>query len=130
MGTPRKRGPVVAAVVLALFVVVVVAAYVKSRGVYSADTGPHAAASGGTTVKLFHVEGMHCDGCVNAITDKVKKLDGVQSVEVSLEKHTARVVTEPGKPTAAEIAQVIKDLGYQPEPFDGSAAATTHPASH
>ena len=39
----------------------------------------------------YRVEGMHCDGCVQAITDKLKHVDGVVDCRVSLQEKRADV---------------------------------------
>lgn len=64
-----------------------------------------------TTVLRFAVEGMHCDGCVNAITDTVSRLEGVTACEVSLDEKSAAVtVNDPA--LAAKITEEINALGY------------------
>jgi copper chaperone len=64
-----------------------------------------------TYAVTFDVQGMHCEGCVNAITDKVMKVKGVKSCTVSLDEHSASVVaTSPGQEAAIEAA--ITRLGY------------------
>ena len=35
-----------------------------------------------STTKNFTVEGMHCQGCVNAVTAEVSGVDGVENVDV------------------------------------------------
>ncbi|MSR40474.1 MAG: heavy-metal-associated domain-containing protein [Phycisphaerales bacterium] len=57
------------------------------------------------------VHGMHCEGCVDAITDKVMKIEGVQSCAVSLEKSEADISAAPSLRPAIETA--IKKLGYK-----------------
>lgn len=66
------------------------------------------------TVELrFDVEGMTCDGCVNAINETVKRMDGVIDCEASLEKNAA-VVTVIDSSLGPAIAQTINDLeGYE-----------------
>ena len=59
---------------------------------------------------ILGVEGMHCDGCVNAVTTKVSKVDGVESCEVSLEDGTATVVADPA--SFDEVQGAIAKLGY------------------
>jgi len=67
-----------------------------------------------TTVLRFAVEGMHCDGCVNAITDTVSRLEGVTACEVSLDEKSATVsVNDPA--LAAKIIEKINALGYTAE---------------
>lgn len=66
------------------------------------------------TVELrFDVEGMTCDGCVNAINETVKRMDGVVDCQASLEKNAA-VVTVTDSSLGPAIAQTINDLeGYE-----------------
>ena len=59
---------------------------------------------------ILGVEGMHCDGCVNAVTTKVSKVDGVDSCDVSLEDGTATVIADPASFDAVQAA--IARLGY------------------
>ena len=73
-----------------------------------AATAPAVARESETIV--LGVEGMHCDGCVNAVTTKVSKVDGVASCEVSLDDGTATVVADPASFEAVQAA--IAKLGY------------------
>jgi copper chaperone CopZ len=67
-----------------------------------------------TTVLHFAVEGMHCNGCVMAITDTVSRLEGVTACEVSLDEKSAAVtVNDPA--LAAKIIEEISALGYTAE---------------
>ncbi|KPM39153.1 hypothetical protein AK830_g7413 [Neonectria ditissima] len=49
---------------------------------------------------------MSCGGCSGAIDRVLKKLDGVDSYEVSLENQTAKVVT--GLPYETVLAKIAK----------------------
>ena len=73
---------------------------------------------------------MHCDACVKAITNKLQKLPGVVQVQVSLESKTARTtVDKKTGPTADQIIEAVKALGYEKvRPGDRPATATA-PAS-
>jgi copper chaperone len=62
--------------------------------------------------QIIEVKGMSCEHCVNAVTDAVKKLPGVGSVEVSLKENTAAVEFDPDKVTIAKIKEEIEDQGY------------------
>ena len=77
-----------------------------------ADATPAVARSAET--RTFGVEGMHCDGCANAITTKVSKVDGVQSCEVSLDDATATVAADPA--VFDEVQAAIAKLGYDVTP--------------
>jgi copper chaperone CopZ len=74
-----------------------------------------AAESSGATVSTFKVEGMTCGGCEAGVKMKVKKLDGVESVEASYKAATARVVYDPAKVTPERIIAAIEELGYKAE---------------
>lgn len=74
--------------------------------------GPEAQAE---TVELrFKVDGMTCDGCVNAVHDAIVKVDGVSACEVNLEAGSAVVQARPGQPGIGEtIARTVTELGYE-----------------
>lgn len=89
------------------------------------------------TIVRYDVQGMHCEGCVNAITDKVLKVKGVASCEVSLEEHRATVgLSDASK--SGEVEAAIAKLGYtvgapgapsDAAPAEGTADQATSPAS-
>jgi copper chaperone CopZ len=57
------------------------------------------------------VDGMHCSGCVEAITAEVREVPGVESVAVSLEGHSAQVMVDsPSRRDA--VVRAISGLGY------------------
>ncbi|XP_030622832.1 copper-transporting ATPase 1 [Chanos chanos] len=59
---------------------------------------------------LFKVTGMHCNSCVVNIQDNTVKLQGVNSVEVSLEKGQASVTYTPKLISTAELQRAIEAL--------------------
>lgn len=62
----------------------------------------------------FKVDGMTCDGCVNAVHDAIVKVDGVSACEVNLEAGSAVVRARPGQPAIGEtIARTVSELGYE-----------------
>ena len=69
---------------------------------------------------------MHCDGCVNAITSKVKGVKGVTECEVSLDEGRA-VVTVADPTIRPAIEDAIKRLGYTVG--DAPAQPASTPAS-
>ncbi len=88
-----------------------------------ADAGD---ASAATTVTLA-IEGMHCQGCVTAITGKVQTLEGVREVHVSLPDGAASVTVD--HPDRVEpILQAIGSLGYRAT-VAGGPPATTSPTA-
>lgn len=62
--------------------------------------------------KVLKVEGMMCQHCQARVQKALEKVDGVQSVVVSLEKKTARVTLEKDVEQSALI-QAVVDAGYQ-----------------
>jgi copper chaperone len=64
------------------------------------------------TSKILNIEGMSCDHCKMAVTRAVSSLEGVGSVEVSLENNTATVEFEESRLNLAAIKQAIQDQGY------------------
>jgi copper chaperone len=61
---------------------------------------------------VINVEGMSCEHCVKAVTGAVSGLDGVQSVNVSLEDKTATVAYDPALVAIDAIKAQIEDQGY------------------
>ncbi|OJU10894.1 MAG: copper resistance protein CopZ [Clostridiales bacterium 43-6] len=60
----------------------------------------------------FHVEGMSCSHCENAVKKSVGALTGVNSVTVSLENKTVSVEYDPELVTTNTISDMIDDQGY------------------
>ena len=67
-------------------------------------------------VLRFQVDGMHCDGCVDAITDKVKRVDGVVDCRVRLQDREADVAVRDAN-LAAPVRQAIESLHYKVQPL-------------
>lgn len=80
--------------------------------------------SGEPTTLVYQVDGMHCDGCVQAITDKVTHLDGVTTCRVNLQDRRAEVlVRDPS--LAPAVQKAMETLGYKVKPLDATSAPTT-----
>ena len=60
----------------------------------------------------FTVKGMTCEGCVSTIKSRLKKVDGLISYQVSLEKGEASATFDPSKTSEARIAEAITKAGY------------------
>ena len=67
-------------------------------------------------VLRLQVDGMHCQGCVDAITDKVKRVDGVVDCRVSLEERQASVALREAS-HGPEVQKAIEKLGYKVTPL-------------
>ena len=63
--------------------------------------------------RIFNVEGMSCSHCENAIKQSVGALNGVHSVDVSLNDKTVSVEYDTSKVSADAIKQEIEEQGYE-----------------
>ena len=61
---------------------------------------------------IIKVEGMSCVHCVNAVTNAVKALDGVDEVTVDLAAKTAEVVYDADRAALEQIKGAIEEEGY------------------
>ncbi|MDP2807992.1 MAG: copper ion binding protein, partial [bacterium] len=59
------------------------------------------------------ISGMHCASCVNNVEQYLKRVKGVQSVNVNLATEKAAIEYDPGLITVPEIVQAVNDSGYQ-----------------
>ena len=59
------------------------------------------------------VEGMTCSGCVANVERVLKSIDGVESVNVSLDPGQAIVEFIPGRVNPARLRSAIEDAGYE-----------------
>ena len=62
---------------------------------------------------VLSVEGMSCQHCVNAIRKAVGALNGVQRVEVDLQKKEVTVDFDSAAATLTAIKEAIEDQGYE-----------------
>ena len=68
--------------------------------------------AGTTQIAIIDVTGMHCDGCVNTITNALTELEGVESAKVSLEYEQAKVKFDPSKASPEELRAAIEAKAY------------------
>lgn len=73
----------------------------------------------------FSVYGMTCSACSAGIERTVQKLNGVESVEVSLMGESMSVVYDEGKLSSLEIISAVEGLGYAIKPYDGRLSQTS-----
>ena len=64
------------------------------------------------TQRQYKVNGMSCDHCVNAVSDAVDGVQGVDDVAVDLDSGTVSVAGDGFDDRA--IHSAIEDAGYQP----------------
>jgi copper chaperone CopZ len=75
------------------------------------------------------VDGMTCGSCVASVTKALKRVSGVQDVEVDLGSGIARVRGEHGAHQVPELVAALDEAGYQAGAATGAPAAQhQHPA--
>lgn len=62
--------------------------------------------------KIYKVKGMHCASCASIIEKTLKKIDGVESVEVNYGTETVRLIFDEARTNAQELAKKVESLGY------------------
>lgn len=63
-------------------------------------------------IATFQVIGMTCSHCVNAVTQEISKLDGVERVDVDLV--TGLVTIDSSQPVdRAAVAAAVDEAGYE-----------------
>ena len=67
----------------------------------------------------YAVEGMHCDGCAQAIVAEVSEVKGVRSVRCTFESKQAVIALEDAT-ALPEAERAITKLGYSITPAPGS----------
>lgn len=64
------------------------------------------------------LEGIHCAACVWLNERHIRKLNGVQSVQIDAITHRAQLVWDPEKQALSDILRAIRDIGYAAHPYD------------
>jgi copper chaperone len=59
------------------------------------------------------VRGLHCASCVSMVKKTVRKLPGVESVKVDLEKGSVDVECDSAAVRRADITRAIQRMGYK-----------------
>lgn len=66
----------------------------------------------GATEVVFNVEGMTCASCAAGIQATLARRAGVDGIEVSYDKKTARVAYDPSEITERQLVSAFQELGY------------------
>lgn len=61
--------------------------------------------------KTIDIEGMGCGGCVRKVNEVLSAIEGVESVEVSLDNNNA-VVTHNGNVTDDALKAAVESKGF------------------
>lgn len=62
---------------------------------------------------IIKIKGMGCQNCVNAVMESLSEIDGINKVNVSLEKELAEVEYDELKINADKMIKTIKELEYE-----------------
>ena len=62
---------------------------------------------------IIKIKGMGCQNCVNAVRESWSEIDGINKVNVSLEKEVAEVEYDELKVNADKMIETIKELEYE-----------------
>jgi copper chaperone CopZ len=78
-------------------------------------SAPHAQAAlpAGQARVTIPVSGMHCDHCTSRVKATLGQVQGVKSVDASVESGEAVVAYEKGKVDPAQLAKKIDELGFK-----------------
>ena len=82
-----------------------------------------AAADSSTETAALQVDGMTCGSCAAGVQAVLGNLRGVQTAEVSFDKGQAIVRFDPESVSLEELAESIKDLGYEASVLPAGAVA-------
>lgn len=63
--------------------------------------------------KVIRVKGMHCSSCASMIRKTVRKIDGVEEAQVSLETGHVTVLFDPAKKPVEDVVRAINKMGYK-----------------
>src|SRR5262249_41628760 len=69
-----------------------------------------------TTVVRFHITGMTCASCVARVESAIAQVPGVTTVRVNLADESARVEIAAAHAETAEIANAVRQAGYEARP--------------
>lgn len=68
---------------------------------------------------VLAVRGMSCESCERTVGLMLRRTPGVLNATVSVERGEAVVTYDPAKATPADLARVVRQLGYEATPRDG-----------
>ena len=71
------------------------------------------AGSGDYKTVNLKIEGMTCNGCVNAVKTSLEKLEGVKKAEVTLAENAAKVTFQPANANEKALKNAVKDAGFK-----------------
>ncbi|XP_078602292.1 copper-transporting ATPase 1-like isoform X1 [Branchiostoma floridae x Branchiostoma japonicum] len=76
------------------------------------DMGFEASLPSNTAQVVIGIEGMTCNSCVQTIEGMISKMDGVESIKVSLAEKQGRVTYDASKTNPEAIREAVDDMGF------------------
>jgi len=61
---------------------------------------------------VLEVQGMTCEACSQAVVYALRRVEGVQAAEVTLEPPEARVRFDAAKVSVAQLIEAIRGAGF------------------
>lgn len=97
----------------------------KEKAADTADAkNPSTAAAADTKIVKVSVPTMQCESCAKTITGAVKKVDGVENVDVKLDQKSVFVTVSDRTPQrVADIESAIVNAGYSTDSKQRDVAA-------
>src|SRR3989344_1731269 len=62
--------------------------------------------------QTYKIKGMHCASCASIIEKTLKKVDGVEDVQVNYGTETAKLAFDEAKTNPEHLSEKIQPLGY------------------
>ncbi|MBP5334895.1 MAG: heavy-metal-associated domain-containing protein [Bacteroidales bacterium] len=101
-------------IILAIMLLAVPAAFaIKSHAESSAQ-----ASKSKNTVTVVYKVNMHCENCVEKLTDKLSFLKGMEDLKITLGQQTVVMTYDPAKTNEANLVKAIEKCGYTAEKVD------------
>ena len=72
--------------------------------------------SAATKKSTIKIDGMKCSKCSGSVAKALKATEGVESVEISVEKKEAVIQYDDEKVTEAKLREVINSTGFTAQP--------------
>jgi copper chaperone CopZ len=69
-------------------------------------------ATSGREIAVIEVGGMVCQNCAKHVTEALRQVAGVQSVDVNLDKKQAQVIYESAQASVAQLMEAVNSAGY------------------
>lgn len=62
--------------------------------------------------RIINIDGMTCENCVKSVHNVLSKLEGIESISVSLDNNNATVSFDDAVVSVNDIASAIDDAGF------------------